>query len=167
MGLPSTPTTDRQSGSRVRLTPVERKHALLLRAEGRTFPEIAAALHISTRTASRVAKAPGAATTTFALRTLGVPKAQLREEQKEILLRKFREVTERACEWAIEQMNAGDPKAFLQVIQGIEKINVISGNAVGEGIGGPSAAPTHVDIKILLGQILGKPADGDLARSGT
>lgn len=160
------PTTERVPGSRFRLTPVERKQALLLRAEGRTFPEIAAALHISTRTASRVAKTPGAATTQSALRTLGVSRAQLREEQKEILLRKFREVTERACEWAIQQMDAGDPKAFLQVIQGIEKINTISGNAMGEGTSGPATAPTHVDIKILLGQILGKSADGDGPRSG-
>ena len=165
----ATPTTERPLGSKTRLTPVEKKQILLLRSQGLSLEKIAAALHISTRTASRIAKAPEAATITQALATVGVAKAQLREEQKEILLRKFRAVTERACEWAIQQMDAGDPKAFLQVIQGIEKINTISGNAVGEGMsGGPQAPPTHVDIKILLGQILGKPVaviDGNGTRS--
>ena len=154
----ATPTTERLKGSKAHLSPLERKQIVLRRTQGETLEQIAAALHISTRTASRIAKAPGAATVTQALQTVGVAKAQLREEQKEILLRKFRAVTERACEWAIQQMDAGDPKAFLQVIQGIEKINTISGNAVGEGMsGGHQVPPTHVDIKILLGQILGKP----------
>ena len=156
--LPAAPPT-RKVG-RVVATPSVRRDVVFLRNRKWTIKQIMAETGLGTRTVYRILAedAPQMMTETNRIEASPTLSRQhLREQQKELLMQKFHDATSRACDLAAKMLEDGDTAGFLRIMGGLEKLDRISGNTVGEGqkieVHGPV---THIDIKLLLAQILGR-----------
>ena len=158
---PVTPVvTPRRIVGRTVATAALRRDVVFLRNRKWTIKQIMAETGLGQRTIFRILAedAPQMVTETNRIEASPLLSRQhLREQQKELLMQKFHDATSRACDLAAKMLEDGDTAGFLRIMGGLEKLDRISGNTVGEGqkieVHGPI---THVDIKLLLAQILGR-----------
>ena len=154
-------TSLKRRSTKDRLTPEQLREIYLLRSQQVSCRDIAAQLGCTERGVYRVLKRAPRQSIVEAAKTLGVTRKELREEQKEVLMKHFRESTERVCEWVNRLIKDGDDRAFERVMQGLDKMNRIAGDSVGEHAPLAAQPPViHVDIKLLLARILDKPTNG-------
>ena len=166
---PVTPVvTPRRIVGRTVATAALRSDVVFLRNRKWTIKQIMAETGLGQRTIFRILAedAPQMVTETNRIEASPLLSRQhLREQQKELLMQKFHDATSRACDLAAKMLEDGDTAGFLRIMGGLEKLDRISGNTVGEGqkieVHGPI---THVDIKLLLAQILGRTDGHETAR---
>ena len=142
------------------MTKEQESEIILLRAKGWSYSKIAARLQISPMTARKYGSHPAnkAVQAMVERDVVGVTPKERRTIQKELAMQFFQEHYEEFLQLVLRQAKEKDPRGFAHAMQGIEKIDRVSGNAVGEGqkvevVGIP---PAQVDLKVLIQQILGK-----------
>lgn len=91
----------------------------------------------------------------------GIPRHELRDKQKQIILERLGDATEDACLMILELLRAKNPSGFMQAMSGFEKLDKVSGNAAGETQEkGVSPVQVTIDLRSIIDQVLEKHGEG-------
>jgi hypothetical protein len=93
----------------------------------------------------------------------GLDRKAVRERQKDIVIARLSQTTEKACDLVDDTLTEGNAKDFAFAMQGLERLDKVSGNTVGEGMrivheGLPPSSP-QIELRALILQVLGRPVD--------
>lgn len=86
---------------------------------------------------------------------MGVPREELRAQQKQVLMARLGDLTEEACAMLLGKIHERDAQGFRDTATALEKVDKISGNTVGEAQGTTVVAPVvHIDLRGLIDRVL-------------
>ncbi len=154
---------ERVPRSKQHLSHQAKRDILALHAAGLSYRVIATRQGVNPKTVMRIVTQAtplmkvGAADRAAAL--MGVPREALREQQKQVLMARFRDLTEEACDMLLGKIQERDGQGFRDTATAIEKLDKISGNTVGEAQASVAAPVVHIDLRGLIDRILER-ADG-------
>lgn len=141
-----------------RLTRKEKQDALALHVAGLSSRVIGKRLGMDPKTVQKIARTADTLMKVGAgeraAKLMDVPREELRAQQKQVLMARFRDLTEEACDMLLETIRGRDPGAFRDTAAALEKVDKISGNTVGEAQGGAPAPVFNIDLRGLIDRVL-------------
>lgn len=142
-----------------RLTRKEKQEVIALHVQGLSSRAIAEKMGMNMKTALKVIQGADALMKVGAgeraASLMGVAREELREQQKQVFMARFREATEEACDFMAEAIRSRDAQGFRDVVAALEKVDKISGNTVGEQQASHAVQPVvNIDLRGLIDRVL-------------
>jgi hypothetical protein len=117
-----------------RMSPALAAKIVRLRGEKKSYREIAEITKVSEGSVANVLTQPATRAEAMDLvKRNGLDRKSVRERQKDLVIERLAKTTHAACDLVDETLADSNAKDFAFAMQGLERLDKVSGNTVGEG----------------------------------